>query len=68
VGLFSKKYFKVARSAWTFGKWKVVEAGGFWGDEDVDGLPLFDSYEEALRVAKDLAGLKHLSSIKSEER
>lgn len=51
-----KKHYSVARSAKIRGKFKVVIAGGFWGDEDAD-LPLFDNINEALDVAERLNGL-----------
>lgn len=51
-----KKHYSVAKSARIRGKYKVVIAGGFWGDEDVN-LPLFDSIDEALTVAERLNGL-----------
>lgn len=51
-----KKHYSVARSARISGKFKVIIAGGFWGDEDAD-LPLFDNINEALTVAERLNGL-----------
>lgn len=51
-----KKHYSVARSAKVSTKFKVIIAGGFWGDEDTD-LPLFDNIDEALTVAERLNGL-----------
>jgi hypothetical protein len=51
-----KKHYSVARSAKVQGKFKVIIAGSFWGDEDAD-LPLFDNIDEALDVAERLNGL-----------
>lgn len=51
-----KKHYSVARSAKVSSKFKVIIAGGFWGDEDTD-LPLFNTIDEALSVAERLNGL-----------
>lgn len=51
-----KKHYSVAKSARITGKFKVIIAGGIWGDEDTN-LPLFDSINEALSVAERLNGL-----------
>ncbi len=53
----AKLHYSVRRSVQWHSKFKIVIVGGFWGEDDT-GLPLFDSFNEALSACERLNNFK----------